>query len=204
VSAAPKRDAGAARETGRDFPAAARHYLLDQPWPAAERMTKHVRFETSLGDFTVELYEDEAPATVENFLRYVDDGHFDGTVFHRVIPGFVVQGGGMTAEMRQKPTRAPIRNEADNGLKNRRGTLSMARTNDPNSATSQFFVNLVDNIALDPGRGGAGYAVFGCISDGMAVVDQMAKARTGNKGMHQDVPLEPILVKKAGRVPEDA
>ena len=167
-------------------------------------MTKHVRFETSLGDFTVELYEAEAPATVENFLRYVDDGHFDGTVFHRVIPGFVVQGGGLTAEMRQKPTRAPIRNEADNGLKNRRGTLSMARTNDPHSATSQFFVNLVDNIALDPGRGGAGYAVFGCVSDGMAVVDQMAKVPTGSKGMHQDVPREPILVNRASRVAEDA
>ena len=104
-----------------------------------------VKFETSLGDFVIELFADKAPATVENFLRYVDDGHFDGTVFHRVIPGFVIQGGGMTEDMSQKPTRKPIGNEATNGLKNLRGTLSMARTNDINSATSQFFVNLVDN-----------------------------------------------------------
>jgi cyclophilin family peptidyl-prolyl cis-trans isomerase len=164
-------------------------------------MTQTVRFETSLGDFTIELFEKEAPLSASNFLQYVDDGHFDGTVFHRVIPGFVVQGGGMTAEMRQKPTRAPIRNEADNGLKNRRGTLSMARTNDPNSATSQFFVNLVDNAFLDPGRGGAGYAVFGCVTEGMNVIDKMAEVRTGSKGMHQDVPMEPIVVNKAVRVP---
>lgn len=163
-------------------------------------MTQTVRFETSLGDFTIELFEKEAPLTAGNFLQYVDDGHFDGTVFHRVIPGFVVQGGGMTADMRQKPTRAPIRNEADNGLKNRRGTLSMARTNDPNSATSQFFVNLVDNAFLDPGRGGAGYAVFGCVTEGMNVIDKMAGVRTGSKGMHQDVPLEPVVVNKAVRV----
>ncbi len=120
-----------------------------------------IRFETSLGDFTIELFEKEAPISAKNFLDYVDAGHFDGTVFHRVIPGFVIQGGGMTADMKQKPTGKPIKNEADNGLKNRRGTLSMARTNDPHSATSQFFVNLVDNAFLDPGRGGAGYAVFG-------------------------------------------
>ncbi len=163
-------------------------------------MTQTVRFETSLGNFTIELFEKEAPLTARNFLQYVDDGHFDGTVFHRVIPGFVVQGGGMTADMRQKPTRAPIRNEADNGLKNRRGTLSMARTNDPNSATSQFFVNLVDNAFLDPGRGGAGYAVFGCVTEGMNVIDKMAEVRTGSKGMHQDVPLEPVVVNKAVRV----
>jgi len=163
-------------------------------------MTQTVRFETSLGNFTIELFEKEAPLTARNFLQYVDDGHFDGTVFHRVIPGFVVQGGGMTADMRQKPTRAPIRNEAANGLKNRRGTLSMARTNDPNSATSQFFVNLVDNAFLDPGRGGAGYAVFGCVTEGMNVIDKMAEVRTGSKGMHQDVPLEPVVVNKAVRV----
>ena len=125
-----------------------------------------IRFETSLGAFTIELFEKDAPVTVQNFLDYVDAGHFDGTVFHRVIPGFVVQGGGMTEDMKQKSTRAPIKNEADNGVKNRRGTLSMARTNDPHSATSQFFINLVDNSSLDPGRGGAGYAVFGCVSDG--------------------------------------
>jgi cyclophilin family peptidyl-prolyl cis-trans isomerase len=159
-----------------------------------------IRFETSLGDFTIELFEKEAPISAKNFLDYVDAGHFDGTVFHRVIPGFVIQGGGMTADMKQKPTTSPIRNEADNGLKNRRGTLSMARTNDPHSATSQFFVNLVDNAFLDPGRGGAGYAVFGHVTDGMSVVDEIAKVKTGRKGMHDDVPVEPVVVKGAKRI----
>ena len=159
-----------------------------------------IRFETSLGSFTVELFEQDAPLSSSNFLEYVDAGHFDGTVFHRVIPGFVIQGGGLTADMRQKQTRAPIRNEADNGLKNRRGTLSMARTNDPHSATSQFFVNLVDNAFLDPGRGGAGYAVFGHVVGGMDVVDKIAAVKTGNRAGHQDVPLEPVEVKSAKRV----
>ena len=160
-----------------------------------------VRFETSLGAFTIDLFETDAPETVRNFLEYVDAGHFDGTVFHRVIPGFVVQGGGMTEDMKQKPTRAPIKNEASNGLKNRRGTLSMARTNDPHSATSQFFINLVDNAFLDPSpRSGVGYAVFGCITEGMSVVDAMAKVKTGRRGMHDDVPVEPIKVVSAKRV----
>jgi len=159
-----------------------------------------IRFETSLGDFTIELFETEAPLSSQNFLDYVDAGHFDDTVFHRVIPGFVIQGGGMTADMKQKSTRSPIRNEADNGLKNRRGTLSMARTNDPHSATSQFFVNLVDNAFLDPGRGGAGYAVFGHVTEGMSVVDAIAKVKTGRKGMHDDVPVEPVVVKSAKRI----
>ena len=160
-----------------------------------------VRFETTLGAFTIDLFEDEAPVTVKNFLEYVDAGHFDGTVFHRVIPGFMVQGGGMTEDLRQKPTRNPIKNEASNGLKNRRGTLSMARTNDPDSATSQFFINLVDNAFLDPSpRSGAGYAVFGCITEGMSVVDAMTKVKTGKRGMHDDVPAEPIKVVSATRV----
>jgi len=159
-----------------------------------------IRFETTLGDFTVELFTAEAPISAQNFLDYADAGHFDGTVFHRVIPGFVVQGGGLTADMKQKPTRAPIRNEATNGLKNRRGTLSMARTNDPHSATSQFFINLVDNAFLDPGRGGAGYAVFGHVVEGMDVVDKMAATKTGSKAGHQDVPVTPIEVKSARRV----
>ena len=158
-----------------------------------------IRFETSLGSFTVELFEQDAPVTTQNFLDYVDAGHFDGTVFHRVIPGFVIQGGGLGADMRQKPTRPPIRNEADNGLKNRRGTLSMARTNDPHSATSQFFVNLVDNAFLDPGRGGAGYAVFGCVTEGMDVIDRIAAVKTGNTAGHQDVPVTPIEVTSAKR-----
>ena len=159
-----------------------------------------IRFETSLGSFTVELFEKEAPLSAQNFLDYVDAGHFDGTVFHRVIPGFVIQGGGLTADMRQKPTRAPIRNEATNGLKNRRGTLSMARTNDPHSATSQFFVNLVDNAFLDPGRGGAGYAVFGCVTEGMDGVDKIAAVKTGKKAGHQDVPVTPVEVTSAKRI----
>ena len=159
-----------------------------------------IRFETTLGAFVVELFEKEAPVSAQNFLEYAESGHFDNTVFHRVIPGFVIQGGGMTADMKQKPTRDPIRNEADNGLKNRRGTLSMARTNDPHSATSQFFVNLVDNAFLDPGRGGAGYAVFGHVIEGMSVVDAIAKVKTGRKGMHDDVPVEPVVVTSARRV----
>ena len=159
-----------------------------------------IRFETTLGVFTIELFENEAPLSAQNFFDYVDAGHFEDTVFHRVIPGFVIQGGGLTTDMKQKATRAPIRNEANNGLKNRRGTLSMARTNDPHSATSQFFVNLVDNVSLDPGRGGAGYAVFGHVTEGMSVVDAIAKVKTGRRGMHDDVPVEPVVVTGARRV----
>jgi cyclophilin family peptidyl-prolyl cis-trans isomerase len=158
-----------------------------------------VVFETSKGPFTVELFADEAPTTVENFLQYVDDGFFDGTVFHRVIPGFMIQGGGFTPEMTQKPTRSPIVNEADNGLKNLRGTLSMARTSDINSATSQFFVNLTDNAFLDHGARDFGYAVFGRISDGMDVIDAIAEVPTGSRGGHQDVPVEPVVVRTARR-----
>jgi len=156
-----------------------------------------IRFETSLGAFTVELFDKEAPLSAQNFLEYAESGHFDNTVFHRVIPGFVIQGGGMTADMKQKPTREPIRNESTNGLKNRRGTLSMARTNDPHSATSQFFVNLVDNAFLDPGKGGAGYAVFGHVIEGMSVIDAIAKVKTARRGMHDDVPVEPVVVTSA-------
>jgi cyclophilin family peptidyl-prolyl cis-trans isomerase len=159
-----------------------------------------IRFETTLGSFTIELFEKDAPISSKNFLDYVDSGHFDGTVFHRVIPGFVIQGGGLTGDMRQKATQAPIRNEAGNGLKNRRGTLSMARTSDPHSATAQFFVNLVDNVSLDPGRGGAGYAVFGHVTEGMDVVDKIAAVKTGNKGGHQDVPVTPVEVTSAKRI----
>ncbi len=159
-----------------------------------------IRFDTTLGSFTVDLFEKDAPVTTQNFLEYVDSGHFADTVFHRVIPGFVIQGGGMTADMRQKSTRAPIRNEADNGVKNRRGSLSMARTNDPNSATSQFFVNLVDNTSLDQGRGSAGYAVFGCVVAGMDVIDQIARVKTGRRGGHDDVPVDPVVVKSVTRV----
>lgn len=153
-----------------------------------------LKFQTSLGTFLVELAPDDAPVTCQNFLDYATAGHFDGTVFHRVIPGFVIQGGGLTADMVQKKTRAPIKNEAANGLKNRRGTLSMARTNDPHSATSQFFVNLKDNASLDAGRGSAGYAVFGHVAEGMDVVDKIAAVVTGTRGYHEDVPLEPVVI----------
>ena len=185
----------AAAPPERDIGAASLHY--SGPVNDSPRTPAMICFETTLGSFTVELFEKEAPISAKNFLDYAEAGHFDGTVFHRVIPGFVIQGGGMTADMRQRDTRAPIRNEADNGLKNRRGTLSMARTNDPHSATSQFFVNLVDNAFLDPGRGGVGYAVFGCVTEGMEVVDKIAAVKTGSKGGHQDVPVTPIEVKSA-------
>ncbi|HTT02764.1 MAG TPA: peptidylprolyl isomerase [Steroidobacteraceae bacterium] len=159
-----------------------------------------VRFETSHGAFTVELFAKEAPQTVENFLRYVDESFFDGTVFHRIIPGFVIQGGGLTAEMRQKETHPPVQNEAENGLKNKRGTLSMARTNDIHSATSQFFVNLADNAFLDHKPGNFGYAVFGRIASGMDVVDGIAKVSTGRRKGHDDVPLEDVVITSARRV----
>jgi len=160
-----------------------------------------VKFETSLGDFVIELFAEKAPVTVENFLQYVDDGHFDGTVFHRVIPGFVIQGGGMTEDMSQKRTRAPIRNEATNGLRNLRGTLSMARTNEVDSATSQFFVNLADNAFLDhQGPRNFGYAVFGKVVEGMDVVDAIARVKTGRRRGHDDVPVEPVTVVSARRV----
>ncbi len=158
-----------------------------------------VVFETSHGDITLEFYPEDAPATVENFLRYVDDGFYDGTVFHRVIPGFVIQGGGFDADMNQKPTRDPIRNEADNGLKNERGTLSMARTQQIHSATSQFFINLNDNVFLDHGARDFGYAVFAKVVDGMDVVDAIAQVPTGSHQGHQDVPREPVLVQRAYR-----
>ena len=162
-------------------------------------MPTTVLFKTSLGEFTIELEPDEAPITVENFLRYVDDGFFDGTIFHRVVPGFVIQGGGLTPEFTQKETRAPIKNEAANGLRNLRGTLSMARTNAVDSATSQFFVNLKDNAFLDHKTGNAGYAVFGRVTRGMDVIDQIAKVRTGKRKGYDDAPLESVTIESARR-----
>ena len=153
-----------------------------------------VRFETTLGSFTVELDAESAPVSCSNFLRYVDEGHFDGTVFHRVIPGFMVQGGGFTTDMKQKPEHEPITNEAGNGLRNRRGTIAMARTNDLHSATSQFFINVVDNAFLDHRPGNFGYAVFGRVADGLDVIDRIAGTKTGRVGGHDDVPLEPVVV----------
>ncbi|HML96336.1 MAG TPA: peptidylprolyl isomerase [Thermodesulfobacteriota bacterium] len=149
---------------------------------------------TSKGDIKVELLKNEAPVTVENFLSYVNDGFYDGTIFHRVIPNFMIQGGGFTSDFAQKPTKAPIKNEANNGLKNDRGTLAMARTQVVDSATSQFFINVVDNDFLNNGARDFGYAVFGKVIDGMDVVDAIAAVPTSNKGMHGDVPTEDVVI----------
>jgi cyclophilin family peptidyl-prolyl cis-trans isomerase len=157
-------------------------------------------FETSLGNFEVELFEKEAPISSRNFLEYVDEGFFDGVVFHRVIPGFMIQGGGFEPGMKQKKTKAPIKNEATNGLKNSRGTLSMARTNLVDSATAQFFVNLVDNEFLDhAGPANYGYAVFAKVSSGMDVIDKIAKVATTNRAGHQNVPAADVVITKAYR-----
>jgi peptidyl-prolyl cis-trans isomerase A (cyclophilin A) len=159
----------------------------------------NVIFLTSLGNMTIELYEKDAPVTCENFLAYVDDGFFEGTIFHRVIPDFVIQGGGLTEKMEQKPTSVPIKNEADNGLKNERGTLSMARTQAVDSATSQFFINLKNNAVLDHGVRDFGYAVFGKVVEGMNVVDKIAAVETTNVGMYRDVPAKPVFILSACR-----
>ena len=156
-----------------------------------------VLLETTSGDILVELYPDKAPETVANFLKYVDDGFYNNTIFHRVIPGFMIQGGGLTARMQQKDTSAPIKNEADNGLKNDRGTIAMARTMDPHSATAQFFINLVDNDFLNfqaPSGNGWGYCVFGRVTEGMDVVDKIAKVKTTTVGMYQDVPSDLVVI----------
>jgi peptidyl-prolyl cis-trans isomerase A (cyclophilin A) len=153
-----------------------------------------ILFETTLGDFKIEFFEKEAPLSVANFRKYVDGGFFNGTIFHRIVPGFVIQGGGFTEDMSQKKTEAPVKNEADNGLKNARGTLSMARTNDINSATSQFFVNLKDNDFLDHSRGNFGYAVFARVTEGMDVVDKIAAVETGRKRGFDDVPLAAVIM----------
>ena len=160
---------------------------------------KKAAIETSMGTITLELDDAKAPETVANFVKYAKDGHYDGTIFHRVIDGFMIQGGGFTKDMNQKETRKPIRNEAMNGLKNVRGTIAMARTMVVDSATSQFFINLVDNNFLDfqsPTPQGFGYAVFGKVTDGMSVVDAIAKVKTGFAGPHQNVPEGAIVIKK--------
>jgi len=159
-----------------------------------------IRFQSTLGDFTIELMPKEAPVTVENFERYVREEFFDGLIFHRVIPGFVIQGGGLTPDMSQKDNHAPIKNEATNGVKNERGFLSMARTNDINSATSQFFINLKDNDFLDHKPGSYGYAVFAKVVDGMDVIDQIAGVKTGRRRGHDDVPVEDVLIISAREV----
>ena len=157
-----------------------------------------VELKTSQGEIVVELFADKAPKSAANFVQYVTEGHYDGTVFHRVIDKFMIQGGGFDAHLRQKPTRAPIENEAKNGLKNERGTLAMARTADPHSATAQFFINLVPNTFLNyPSRDGWGYAVFGKVVKGMEVVDAIATVQTANRDYHQDVPVEAVVIEHA-------
>jgi peptidyl-prolyl cis-trans isomerase B (cyclophilin B) len=170
---------------------------------AAANETKEyaqVILHTNHGAITIELFEDKAPESAKNFLQYARDGYYDGTLFHRVIPNFMVQGGGFDTDFNQKATRAPITNEADNGLENTRGTLAMARTNDPHSATSQFFINVTDNSFLNH-RSKAngqtwGYAVFGQVVDGMDVVDNIRQVETGRHGFHQDVPVEPVIIER--------
>lgn len=160
-----------------------------------------LEFKTSKGTFTVQLFDKQAPISVENFYRYADEGFFDGTIFHRVIPNFMVQGGGLTADLKNKKGHEPIKNEADNGLKNKRGTLSMARTNDINSATSQFFINVVDNEFLDhKGASNYGYAVFGRIDSGMEVVDAIVAMKTGSRSGYQDVPVETVTIESVRRI----
>lgn len=174
--------------------------------PPAQNSTQ-VSFNTGEGHFVVELYPQKAPATVKNFLRYVREGFYNGTIFHRVIPGFVIQGGGYTADFQEKPTRPPIKNEADNGLRNERGTIAMARTHDPDSATSQFFINLANNKALNrrsASAAGAGYAVFGKVVQGMSVVNDIADSPTGSVGAFSDVPQPPVVILNVQVLPNGA
>jgi peptidyl-prolyl cis-trans isomerase B (cyclophilin B) len=170
------------------------------PGARAERGHPLVKLETSMGDITLELYPDKAPVTVANFLEYVKAGFYNGTIFHRVINGFMIQGGGLDAQMHQKPTRAPIKNEADNGLKNEAYTVAMARTGDPNSATAQFFINVANNTFLNHTAKtpqGWGYAVFGKVIKGREVVDKIKAVPTTNRGPYQNVPQQPITIIKA-------
>jgi peptidyl-prolyl cis-trans isomerase B (cyclophilin B) len=156
-----------------------------------------VKMRTTLGDMTIELDAEAAPMTVKNFLEYVKDGYYDGTIFHRVIKGFMIQGGGMTKDLQNKACNEPIVNEASNGLKNKRGTIAMARTNDPDSATSQFFINHADNDFLDyrgPSPDKIGYAVFGKVTEGLEVMDKIAAVKTGRKGHYDDVPAEAVVI----------
>ncbi|MCD2453187.1 peptidyl-prolyl cis-trans isomerase [Methylicorpusculum oleiharenae] len=177
--------------------------ITSTPFAQEKQMSQtqsKVKLTTTLGEITIQLNTEKAPVSSENFLAYVKEGFYNGTIFHRVIPSFMAQGGGFDAAFEQKTTHAPIKNEADNGLLNKKGTLAMARTSDPHSATAQFFINLKDNSFLDyssPTQNGWGYAVFGEVIEGMDVVEAMATQPTGNKGMHQDVPKTDIVIEKA-------
>jgi peptidyl-prolyl cis-trans isomerase B (cyclophilin B) len=179
--------------------AASKHANTPANTPA-KRKVKMVTLHTNFGSITLELDANAAPETVANFIQYAKDGHYDGTIFHRVIDGFMIQGGGFTADMDQKPTRAPIQNEAQNGLKNVAYSIAMARTPDPHSASSQFFINIADNAFLDfraANAQGYGYCVFGKVTEGQDVVDRIRKVRTGSKAGHQDVPVESVIIERA-------
>ncbi|MDR3351802.1 MAG: peptidyl-prolyl cis-trans isomerase [Zoogloeaceae bacterium] len=172
--------------------------------PGATKSHASVELETSQGKIVLELDAKKAPKTVENFLQYAREGFYNGTIFHRVIPGFMIQGGGFTPDMAEKPTRPPIENEAKNRLKNQRGSIAMARLPDPHSASAQFFINLVDNRNLDfPSFDGWGYTVFGKVTEGMDVVDKIAKSATGRQGPHENVPREPIIIKSVSIISEE-
>ena len=170
---------------------------LPSPTPKPPPAGPVVILETSMGRIRIGLYKDKSPLTVNNFIQYLRSGHYDGVIFHRVIPSFMIQAGGFEPDMTERPTRPPVRNEARNGLRNLRGTIAMARTNAPDSATAQFFINLKDNASLDFGIRGAGYAVFGEVLEGMDVVDKIALVPTGSKGAYQDVPTIPVVIKRA-------
>lgn len=175
---------------------------LALPLAAQAQTATQVRFQTTMGNFVVELYPAKAPKTVQNFVQYVQDKHFDGTIFHRVIDGFMVQGGGFTPDMAQKPTRPPIPLEIDRSLKNDRGTIAMARTGNPHSATAQFFINVLDNANLNaPQPDGYGYAVFGKVISGMETVDAIRSVATRNQGGYQNVPATPIIINTATVLP---
>lgn len=177
--------------------------VLAAAFPAMAGDHPRVALDTSKGKIVLELDADKAPQTVSNFLTYVDAGFYDGTIFHRVIPGFMIQGGGFSAEMQQKQTRPPIQNEADNGLLNQRGTIAMARTPDPHSATAQFFINTVDNDFLNhkgKSQQNWGYAVFGLVVEGIDVVDEISRIKTVSRGTHRDVPAQPVVIVGATRL----
>jgi cyclophilin family peptidyl-prolyl cis-trans isomerase len=177
--------------------------IAQETQPMTQPTQPSVLMKTSMGDITIRLFEDKAPISVENFLSYVDEGHYDGTVFHRIIPTFMIQGGGFTADMARKSTHKPIKNEATNGLSNRRGTVAMARTGVVDSATCQFFINVVDNTMLDhknTSARGYGYAVFGEVTDGMDVVDKIKAVRTTAKDGMRDVPVEPVVIESVKRL----
>lgn len=174
----------------------------NEPSKEPKMQLKKVKLETSMGSIVIELDEKAAPKTVKNFLQYVEEGFYNETIFHRVIPGFMIQGGGFNKDMKQKATHPPIVNEANNGLKNDRGTIAMARTNDPNSATAQFFINLVNNNMLNYTKANPGYAVFGKVVEGMEVVDAIAKVKTSTKGPFADVPVTTVTINSATVVAE--